>query len=104
LLIDQSTATSNPDQPAPEEVCDVITFGCVPTPGQASSAWLPNGDLEVSSQGGSGSVTWWNPGENASETIPGSFRSLAPNLILPTAMMDRVAATRPPQTTYTGGD
>jgi hypothetical protein len=106
VLIDQSTATSDPDQPAPEEVCDVITFSCVPTPGQAQSTWLPNGDLEVDSNSSSGSAspTWWNAETGSAGTEPASFRSFTPNQILPTAIMNRVATTRPPQTLYTGGD
>jgi hypothetical protein len=106
VLIDQNKATSNPDQSAPEEVCDVITFDCVPTPGQAQPIWLPNGDLEVdsSSSSGNASSTWWNAETGSTDTEPASFQSFAPNQILPAAMMDRVAVTRPPRTLFTGGD
>ncbi len=98
VLINQSTATSNPGSPAPEEACNVVTFACVTAPEQVQTQWLPNGDLPL------GPDSWWDPETGATVGVPASFRLVAPNLILPTVMMNRVAATRVPQTTNTGGD
>jgi hypothetical protein len=95
LIIVTTSATSATDASA--KICDVATYSCKPGPSTLANSWLPNGDLAIGD-------TWWNPATGTQEPLPRVFRQFGLDIVLPTTLMTRIAALKPPTSYAPGGD
>jgi hypothetical protein len=102
LIVNTTPANASNAEDTSEELCDVVTYVCGPGAGGTMGPWLPNGDLDASVNGDV--HAWWSPATEAQDTIPSAFRQFdSLNLVLPTQMVTRIAAVKPPAGNITGG-